>query len=91
LGRFNASTVDRAGQQSLRLVLWTVDSSDWKGLSADRISARVVDRVKDGSIVLMHDGGGDRSQTVKALRTILRDLSARGFKMRALSECATKP
>jgi peptidoglycan/xylan/chitin deacetylase (PgdA/CDA1 family) len=35
--------------------------------------------VKDGSMVLMHDGGGDRSQTVDALPTILKTLQAKGY------------
>ena len=40
---------------------------------------RVLSTVHDGAIVLDHDGGGDRSQTVAALPTILKTLKARGY------------
>jgi hypothetical protein len=43
------------------------------------IIQRVLDAVHNGSIILMHDGGGDRSQTVAALPTILTTLEQRGF------------
>ncbi len=62
-----------------RVVLWDVDSRDWKKRGAKKIARSVVKQVKPGSIVLLHDGGGDRSQTVEALPLIIRDLKERGY------------
>jgi peptidoglycan/xylan/chitin deacetylase (PgdA/CDA1 family) len=68
----------------LRVVTWSLDSNDWRGLGAGAIAARVLGRVRSGDVVLMHDGGGNRAQTVAALGTVLASLSARGFRFAAL-------
>jgi len=43
--------------------------------------------VEDGAILLMHDRGGDRRQTVAALPGLIADLQARGYAVRALPSC----
>jgi peptidoglycan/xylan/chitin deacetylase (PgdA/CDA1 family) len=43
------------------------------------ISDHILSSVSPGDIVLMHDGGGDRTQTVQALGTVLSELSAKGY------------
>ncbi|MFR9776807.1 polysaccharide deacetylase family protein [Micromonospora sp. MS34] len=53
---------------------WAVDPSDWKAPGADKIINAVLTQVGPGSIVLMHDAGGDRSGTVEALRHLLPEL-----------------
>lgn len=77
--------VARAG---MREVLWSVDTLDWtKPGTATLAKSGRLKSITNGSIVLMHDGGGDRSQTVAALPTIIADLHARGYKVRALPYC----
>ena len=61
------------------MVMWDVDSRDWKKPGAKKIAKSVVKHVKPGSIVLLHDGGGDRAQTVAALPMIIRDLKAKDY------------
>jgi peptidoglycan-N-acetylglucosamine deacetylase len=61
-------------------VLWDVDSRDWTRPGVRRIVSNVVPRVRPGSIVLMHDGGGVRWQTVAALPVIVQQLRSRGFR-----------
>jgi peptidoglycan-N-acetylglucosamine deacetylase len=83
------ATVDAASAYQvralgLRLVLWDIDTSDWLRPGAGTIAGRVLGRVRAGAVVLLHDGGGDRSQTVAALEQILASLSARGFRFGAL-------
>ncbi|SCL20639.1 Peptidoglycan/xylan/chitin deacetylase, PgdA/CDA1 family [Micromonospora nigra] len=56
---------------------WSVDTSDWRAPGASRITAAVVDWVQRGSVVLLHDAGGDRQGTVDALYRILPDLTSR--------------
>jgi peptidoglycan-N-acetylglucosamine deacetylase len=59
--------------------LWDVDANDWAVPGTDAVVAKVTGEVRPGSVVLMHDGGGDRSQTVEALPRIVETLLADGY------------
>ena len=87
-GAANAKVRIALADAGMREVRWTIDTFDWTrpGTSMLAKTGRLK-AIRDGSIVLMHDGGGDRSQTVAALPTIIADLQARGFKVRALPYC----
>jgi peptidoglycan-N-acetylglucosamine deacetylase len=63
----------------LLTIQWGVDPADWSRPGAAAIAQRVLSAARPGSIVIMHDGGGDRSETVAALRTIVPGLLARGY------------
>jgi cellulose synthase/poly-beta-1,6-N-acetylglucosamine synthase-like glycosyltransferase/peptidoglycan/xylan/chitin deacetylase (PgdA/CDA1 family)/spore germination protein YaaH len=65
-----------------------VDSDDWKELGPDRIVQTVLAKRPLGNVVLLHDGGGDRSQTVAALGAIIDSLHARGDTLVLLSDLA---
>jgi peptidoglycan/xylan/chitin deacetylase (PgdA/CDA1 family)/spore germination protein YaaH/GT2 family glycosyltransferase len=71
-----------------------VDPDDWKGVPAATIVSRVLAQVaRDGGqrseqIVLLHDSGGDRSQTVKALPVLIDALRARGYRIVTVSTLA---
>jgi peptidoglycan-N-acetylglucosamine deacetylase len=80
----DAASAHRVRALGLRLVLWDVDSNDWRRPGAGVIAGRVLGRVRSGDVVLLHDGGGNRDQTVAALRQVLASLSARGFRFSAL-------
>jgi peptidoglycan-N-acetylglucosamine deacetylase len=78
--------VNRLGRSlGLVPVLWSVDSRDWQLPGTTAIVRRVLARVKPGAIVLLHDGGGDRRQTLRALPAILRALERRHYKVVTLS------
>ena len=62
------------------MVLWDVDTGDWAMPGADTIARRALAQARPGSIVLMHDGGGDRSQTAEALPAIIEGLLERGHR-----------
>jgi peptidoglycan/xylan/chitin deacetylase (PgdA/CDA1 family) len=64
----------------LRAIGWDVDPEDWKRPKSRTITARVVGHVKPGSVVLMHDGGGDRRHTAASLDATIRDLRAKGYR-----------
>jgi peptidoglycan/xylan/chitin deacetylase (PgdA/CDA1 family) len=75
-------------QQGLREVLWSIDTLDWsRPGTAKIIKAATGPAVRAGSIVLLHDGGGDRSQTVAALPKIIRTLQQRGYVIRRIPGC----
>ena len=67
-------------EMGLTPVLWDIDPQDWRRPGVDAIANHVLSQVFPGAIVLLHDGGGERSQTVAALEIILRELSARGYR-----------
>jgi len=62
------------------VVLWDVDAEDWAMPGADVIARTVLDQARPGSIALMHDGGGDRSQTAEALPAIIEGLLAEDYR-----------
>ena len=67
------------------VVLESIDPQDWAKPGADVILQRVKQQRRDGSIILLHDAGGDRSQTVSALPRILDWLHTRGDSVVPLS------
>jgi peptidoglycan/xylan/chitin deacetylase (PgdA/CDA1 family) len=79
-GSTDANTRQYAAELSYATVLWDIDPQDWRRPGTEAIADHVLSHVFPGAIVLMHDGGGDRSQSVAALEIILRDLSAKGYK-----------
>ncbi|WP_327238681.1 bifunctional polysaccharide deacetylase/glycosyltransferase family 2 protein [Streptomyces sp. NBC_01317] len=72
-------------------VLDSVDSEDWKRPGADRIVEWATPKGHRGSVVLMHDSGGDRSQTVEALGRYLPAMQERGFRFVNLTEALGAP
>ena len=82
-GNWTNDAIDVADELGMKPLNWSVDPADWQKPPADKIADRVIGKTKNGSIVLMHDGGGDRSHTLEALDRILPDLSER-FKLIAL-------
>jgi peptidoglycan-N-acetylglucosamine deacetylase len=81
-GAYNYQVLLQASNLGLQPTLWSVDPQDWNGPpSSDIIIQRVLNMAHNGSIILMHDGGGDRSQTVAALPTIIMQLHIRGYRL----------
>ncbi|WTD65067.1 polysaccharide deacetylase family protein [Micromonospora sp. NBC_01638] len=72
-----------ARQLGMTPLHWSVDPSDWELPGAGKITATVLTQAEPGSVVLLHDAGGNRQGTVDALRRILPDLIAR-FQLEAL-------
>jgi len=78
-GATNSVVSRRAVAVGKKIVLWSVDPRDWSRPGTAVIVRRVLANIRSGSVVLLHDGGGDRRQTVAALPTILKTLKARGY------------
>jgi peptidoglycan/xylan/chitin deacetylase (PgdA/CDA1 family) len=76
-GNFTPRAVRIAAELGMTSIYWDVDPRDWSNPGAWAISQSVISRTRAGSIVLMHDGGGDRSQTVTACKTIFPNLKSR--------------
>jgi peptidoglycan/xylan/chitin deacetylase (PgdA/CDA1 family) len=75
-------------REGLRQVLWTIDTRDWSRPGTKRIvQATTGPSVRAGSIILLHDGGGDRSDTVAALPHIIAALQHQGYVVRRIPGC----
>ncbi|MBE9206043.1 polysaccharide deacetylase family protein [Nostoc sp. LEGE 06077] len=86
-GFLHNGLVDYAKSQKYAIMMWSDESGDSqsRGQAATLIK-NVEKSVKPGGIVLMHDGGGNRSRTVKALPQIIADLKAQGYKFVTIPE-----
>ena len=81
-GSWSGRVVALAHAQAMRVVLWSVDPRDWApGATAKGIVRNVLTNVRAGSIVLLHDGGGDRAATVRALPRIIAGIRKRGLRL----------
>jgi len=78
-GSFNATTFRELHHLHLLMVLWSVDTGDYSLPGAGAISERALAGAKPGAIILMHDAGGDRSETIAALPAIVAGLRKRGL------------
>jgi peptidoglycan/xylan/chitin deacetylase (PgdA/CDA1 family) len=80
-GMFDAATLRALRAHRMLAVLWTADTFDYTRPGTKAIVERAVQGAKPGAIILMHDGGGDRSQTLAAVPAIVHRLRARGYKL----------
>ena len=82
-GSYNNDLINACSQRNLIPIQWDVDSLDWKGLSAVDITSRVVDKVQNGSIILMHNNADN---VVESLRLTLDWLKMKGYKITSVGE-----
>ncbi len=88
------SAVRDAGARGYLVVLTNRDSEDWRRPGVARIVANVLPRpgaAKPGLLVMMHDAGGDRSETVAALNQLIPRLKARGYTFSTVSAAIGAP
>jgi peptidoglycan/xylan/chitin deacetylase (PgdA/CDA1 family) len=78
-GRFEPSVLRAAEQAGLTPWAWSVDPQDWRRRDPDAIVAAVLDDIRPGAVVVLHDGGGDRSATVAALESFVPLLQSVGY------------
>lgn len=85
-GATSGALVSEARGMGFTTILWDVDPTDWSRPGTDAIYQRVVGGAQNGSIVIQHDGGGDRSETLAALPREIDTLKARGFRFVTVAE-----
>ena len=78
-GHMNTNTFSLFGKEDVKIAHWTIDPLDFRRPGVRVIGNRVVDEARPGSVILLHDGGGDREQTVQATRRIVRALHEENF------------
>lgn len=87
-GFVNSLVLEEAARLGYRVILWTDehDTRDWRRPDSAVIVQRALAHVKNGMILLLHDSGGNRTQTTRALPDILTALQARGFRFVTVDE-----
>lgn len=86
-GSYNNTLLDTAESKGLKTIQWDVDSLDWKGLSAEAITLRILNGVKNGSIILCHNNS---DHIVEALPMVLDRLAKKGYKVGAVGDLIYK-
>ena len=86
-GEYNDTVVSTINGLGMHVIQWDVDSLDWKGLSGDEITTRVLTRVQPGSIVLFHNAA---EHTPEALAGIIEALIADGYTILPVSHAPAR-
>ncbi|AFY62161.1 polysaccharide deacetylase family protein [Synechococcus sp. PCC 6312] len=86
-GILNNGLVAYAAKKNYTTLMWSVDPHDSAAkITSEDIIKRVLSQAKPGGIILLHDGGGDRQATIKALPTIISKLKAKGYSFVTIPE-----
>ncbi len=80
-GSYNRHTLQVSRALGMLMVLWTIDTGDFRRPGVRAIVRAVLSRARPGAIVLMHDGGGPRRQTAQALPIVIHRLRRRGYRL----------
>ncbi|MFJ8666335.1 polysaccharide deacetylase family protein [Streptomyces sp. NPDC093600] len=78
-GAWNRHSFEIGAELGMEPLAWTVDTLDWQEPGTNSIVRRVLDGAAPGVVVLSHDAGGDRSQSVAALKRYLPELLDAGY------------
>jgi peptidoglycan/xylan/chitin deacetylase (PgdA/CDA1 family) len=78
-GNWSPALERLARKQGMTSLKWTVDPKDWTRPGRHSILHTVYQQLRPGGVILMHDGGGNRSQTIAALRVLLHRLPRLGY------------
>lgn len=90
-GNFNAHVEAVGSALGMQMALWTTDTNDWAMPGVNAIVQSALTGAADNGIILMHDGGGDRSQTIAALDRIIPTLQAQGYDLVTLDQIPILP
>jgi peptidoglycan/xylan/chitin deacetylase (PgdA/CDA1 family) len=85
-GSYSATTIRELHALHLLMVLWSADTQDYLQPGVSTIVQRALAGAQPGAILLMHDGGGNRAQTIAALPQIITQLRARGYRLVTVPE-----
>ncbi len=85
-GAIDSGVISTAGSLGMRTITWNVDPMDWSTPGTGAIYSTIVGTTRPGSIILMHDGGGNRSETLAALPQVIDTLRARGYSFETVTQ-----
>jgi peptidoglycan-N-acetylglucosamine deacetylase len=79
-GAWSPAVLRQCERDGMAPLAWSVDPRDWSRPGVTSIVRNIMHNTRTGSIILEHDGGGNRSQTVAALKIVLPRLLAEGYR-----------
>lgn len=87
-GYYTDELVKESVKNGYKIVMWSwhQDTEDWKDPGVNKIVNTVLNGLENGNVVLFHDGGGNREQTVQALAKILPELKKQGYRFITISQ-----
>ena len=85
-GIYDLEVENAAKSADHSIVLWSVDTLDWKNTPSEEIKVNVLENVKGGDIILMHDYTSGKNTTCKALELMIPELLAKGYEFVTVSE-----
>ena len=86
-GAYNNTVIEVSNELNLIPIQWDVDSLDWKGISAQNITTRIINNVKNGSIILCHNNS---DHILDALPMVLDRLKGQGYEVTSVGELVYK-
>ncbi|MEF9925434.1 MAG: polysaccharide deacetylase family protein [Raoultibacter sp.] len=89
-GNFPLSVWQTIEPQITAEIGWNIDSGDWRQPGTERVASALTN-VSPGDVILCHDGGGDRAQTLAALKTALPALTEQGYRFITIDELMEYP
>lgn len=87
-GYLSYDMVDLVRKENLTIAYWTYqqDSKDWRGIKASQIANHIIRNIKPGQIIILHDGGPNGMETVKAVDMLIPELTKQGYRFLTVSE-----
>lgn len=87
-GFLSRDLVNYSQEADFQIITWTWDADykDWKANDSDFLARRIVENVRPGQIIILHDGGRNRQVMIKALKKALPELTAQGYRCVTVSE-----
>ncbi|MGI6647610.1 MAG: LysM peptidoglycan-binding domain-containing protein [Bacillota bacterium] len=82
-GEYNQTLLNVASELGYSTIMWTVDSLDWQNPGPEAVTRRVLDNLKNGAIILMHNAAPD---TPQALPGLIEEITRRGYQFGTVSE-----
>nr|WP_264989563.1 polysaccharide deacetylase family protein [Lysinibacillus sp. KH24] len=87
-GNYTDQMINVAVEDGYKVVMWSwhQDTLDWKQPGVEKIAQKVLKGASPGDVILFHDGGGNRTQTIQALEKIIPTLQKQGYTFVTMSE-----
>lgn len=92
-GILDNGLVSYAQQKKYAVIMWSADTKDWQSrrITVPKLIDNAIQDAQSGGIILLHDGGGDRSKTVQALPKLITELKQRGYQFVTVPELLDMP
>ena len=85
-GLYSDTLIEIAKDENYKIILWTIDTHDWKHASTDSIVNNILNNIKNGDIILFHDYISGETNTLNALKKVIPKLKAMGYEFVTVSE-----